>query len=87
MILFKKAPSLVPTFPAFVSKARLVEKKDHLSPTHIKKILATARRFFSWLYENDYAFRTLKPSWVAKIRNKRLSEIPKNKEIDKMFQD
>lgn len=77
---FEKAPSLVPTFPEYISKAHLNEKKDHLSPTHIKKILATARRFFSWLYENDYEFRTLKPSWVAKIRNKRLSEIPQNKE-------
>lgn len=77
---FEKVPSIVPTFPEFIQKAHLDVKKDHLSPVHIKKILATARRFFSWLYENDYEYRTLKPSWVAKIRNKRLSEIPQNKE-------
>lgn len=77
---FENVPSLVPTFPEFIQKAHLDGKKDHLSPAHIKKILSTARRLFSWLYENDYEFRTLKPSWVAKIRNKRLNDIPQNKE-------
>lgn len=77
---FENVPSLVPTFPEFILKAHLDGKKDHLSPGHIKKILSTARRLFSWLYENNYEYRTLKPSWVAKIRNKRLNDFPQNKE-------
>lgn len=77
---FEKAPSLVPTFPEYLQKAHLNDKKENVSPAHLKKILATARRFFNFLYEKDYEYRTLKPSWVAKIKNKRLSEIPQNKE-------
>ncbi len=77
---FDKAPSKVPTFPEFIQKSRMDGKNEPLSPAHIKKILSTARRFFSWLYETDYDYRILKPSWVAKIHNKRLSDIPQNKE-------
>lgn len=77
---FVNAPSIMPTFPEYMRSARMDGKDEPLSPTHIKKILATARRFFFWLYENDYEYRKLKPSWIEKIKTKRLSEVPQNKE-------
>ena len=80
---FEKAPSLVPTFPEYLQKAHLNDKRESLSPAHVKKILATERRFLNFLYEMDYEYRTLKPSWVAKVKNKRLSEVPQNKEYVK----
>jgi integrase len=77
---FVNAPAITPTFPEFMRKARMDGKDAPLSPTHIKKVLATARRFFSWLYEDNYEYRKLKPSWIGKIKTKRLSEVPQNKE-------
>jgi len=77
---FNKASSLVPTFPEYMLKARMDGKDQPISPTHIKKVLATARRFFLWLYENEWEYRNLKLSWINKIRNKRLSEVTQNKE-------
>ncbi len=79
-ISFEKAPSIIPTFPEYIQKVRMDGKNEPLSPAHIKKILSTARRFFSWLYENFYEYRNIKPSWIAKVKNKRLSDIPQNKE-------
>lgn len=77
---FSKAPSITPTFPEYIHTARLDGKKESTSPTHIKKILATARRFFLWLSENDRECRSIKVAWINKLKAKRLSDIPQTKE-------
>jgi len=78
---FAKAPSIIPTFPEYMRTARLDQGDSPLSATHIKKILATARRFFLWLYEYNKEFRSLKISWINKIKAKRLSDTPQTKEF------
>ncbi|OGN81238.1 MAG: hypothetical protein A2X24_12935 [Chloroflexi bacterium GWB2_54_36] len=77
---FSKAPSISPTFPEYIRLARLDGKDEPLSPTHIKKILAAARRFFMWLIEHDKEYRSLKLAWIDKIKVRRLSEVPQSKE-------
>ncbi len=77
---FVNAPTITPTFPEYMRNARMDGKEEPLSPAHVKKVLSTARRFFFWLYENDYEYRKLKSSWIEKIKAKRLSEVPQNKE-------
>lgn len=77
---FSKAPTIIPTFPEFMRLARLDGKDEPLSPTHIKKILAAARRFLIFLYENDKEYRSLTLAWISKIKVKRLSEVPQTKE-------
>ncbi len=77
---FSKVQTKIPTFPEYMKEARLDGKKDSLSATHIKKILAAARRFLIWLKENDRDCRKIKIDWINKIKAKRLSEIPQTKE-------
>lgn len=77
---FKKAPAIRPTFPEYMLKARLGENEAQLSPASIKKALATARRFFTWLKDNHLDFYSLKLVWINSIKAKRLNEIPRNTE-------
>jgi integrase len=74
---FLKAPNFRPTLPEFLKTARLDGKNTRLSPEYVKKILATARRFFSWLVDNQQGYKSLRYSWIATIKAKRLSAIPK----------
>jgi integrase len=50
------------------------------SPTYIKKSLATARLFFTWLADNQPGYKCIKQGWVKTIKVKRLSDIPKERE-------
>ena len=77
---FSKATKIIPTFPEYMRTARLDNKSDGLSPTHINKILSTARRFFMWLYDNHKEFSSLRIAWINKIKAKRFSAIPQTKE-------
>jgi len=77
---FSKALSINPTFPEYMHTARLDGKDEPASPAHTKKVLATARRFFLWLIDNDRESRSIKLSWINKIKAKRLSDVPQTKE-------
>jgi integrase len=57
-----------------------MKKQERLSAAHVKKLLATARRFFLWLIENDRESRSIKIGWINKIKAKRLTDIPQTKE-------
>ena len=59
---------------------RLDGKEGRLSAVYIKKTLATARLFFTWLSDNEYSYKRIKQAWVKTLKAKRLSDIPKNKE-------
>jgi integrase len=79
-VYFKKASSIRPTLPEYMLSARLSDKQGQLSPSTIKKTLATARRFFSWLKDNRSEFHSLKQVWINSLKSKRLNETPKNTE-------
>lgn len=77
---FSKAPSIIPTFPEYMRAARLDQKDEPLSSTHVKKVLAAARRFFFWLYGQGKEYRSLNMTWINKIKAKRLTEVHQTKE-------
>ncbi len=79
-VSFEKSPSITPTFPEYMRFTRLDGKSDPVSPAHTKKVLSTARRFFLWLIEHDRNYRSLKLSWINKIKAKRLHDTPQTKE-------
>jgi integrase len=77
---FSQAMAFRPTLPDYMLSSRLDGREGQLSPQYIKKALATFRRFFSWLSDNQPGYKALKLSWVNSLKVKRLSNIPKNKE-------
>lgn len=78
---FTKAPNIRPTFPEYLMSIRLDGEEGRLSAGYIKKVLACARRFFSWLVENQTGYKaTIKQAWIDTLKAKRLNDIPKNKE-------
>ena len=77
---FIKAPLFRPTLPEYLRTARLDGSSKRLSPGYIKKILATARRFFSWLVDNQPGYKSIKHGWIETLKAKRLSEIPKSQD-------
>ncbi len=77
---FKEATGIRPTLPEFMLSTRLDGKENKLSAAYIKKTLATARLFFSWLSDNEAGYSCIKQAWVRTIKAKRLTEAPKTKE-------
>lgn len=77
---FRLSPSFRPPFPEYMLSSRLDGEEGQLSPTYLKKTLATARLFFSWLSDNEPGFKSLKNSWIRTIKLKRLSNVPKTRE-------
>ena len=77
---FQKAQTLRPTLPEFMLTARLDGKEGRLSAIHIKKVLATARRFFSWMADHYRGCRGIQQTWIKTIKAKRLTVIPQNKD-------
>ncbi|NOH14308.1 MAG: tyrosine-type recombinase/integrase [Chloroflexi bacterium] len=74
---FSKVPAIRPTFPEYLLSARLDGTEEQLSAVSIKKNLATARRFFHWLYDNVPGHSLIRPAWSKTLRAKRLSETDK----------
>jgi site-specific recombinase XerC len=77
---FREVMKVRPTFPEYMLSSRLDGEKGQLSAVYIKKTLATARLFFTWLSDNEYSYKRIKQAWIKTIKVKRLSDIPKNKE-------
>jgi len=77
---FQQVSIIRPSFPEYMLRTRLDGDKRQLSAVYIKKILATARLFFTWLSDNEAGYKHIKQSWIKTIKSKRLSERPKNKE-------
>ncbi len=78
---FHQVSDIRPTFPEYVLSSRLDGKEGQLSAVYIKKTLATARQFFTWLSEDEAGYKHIKQAWIKKIKVKRLSNIPKNKDV------
>jgi integrase len=77
---FSLSPSIRPTFPEYMLSGRLDGEEGQLSAVYLKKVLATARLFYSWLSDNEPGFKPIKNSWIQTLKLKRLSDIPKTKE-------
>lgn len=77
---FRKAGEIRPTFPEYMLSNRLDGDEKQLSAVYIKKTLATARLFFTWLAENEAGYKHIKQAWIKKIKVKRLSSIPRTSE-------
>ena len=75
-VSFRKASEIRPTLPDYLQANPLNEKQGKLSPAYIKKVLATARLFFTWLHENEPKYKHIKPAWIKTIKAKRLTDIP-----------
>ncbi len=74
---FRQSPNVRPTFPEYMLSARLDGKDRQLSAVYIKKALATARLFFTWLSDNETGYKHIKQSWIKTIKAKRLTNPPK----------
>jgi site-specific recombinase XerD len=77
---FRKIMIRRPTLPEYLLSVRLDGGEGQLSSVYLKKILTTARYFFSWLSDNEPGFRSIKNSWIQTIKLKRLSDVPKTRE-------
>jgi integrase len=77
---FIKSPSIRPTFPEYMLSARQDDKQGQLSAEYLKKVMATARRFFSWLVLNQSGYKKIKASWIGTLKTKRLSNPPRHSE-------
>lgn len=77
---YRNASTLRPTFPEYMLSARLDGEDGRLSAVYIKKALATARLFFTWLSDNETGYKHIKQSWIKTIKAKRLSNAPKTSE-------
>ncbi|MCE9644456.1 MAG: site-specific integrase [Chloroflexi bacterium] len=77
---FREVMKIRPSFPEYMLTARMDGEEGQLSAVYIKKTLATARLFFTWLSDNEYSYKRIKQAWIKTVKVKRLSDIPKNAE-------
>jgi site-specific recombinase XerC len=77
---FHKADKVRPSFPEYIISARIDGKKSRFSDMHIKKNLATARRFFIWMVENYPEYRMIRRVWISTIKPKKFEIKPKKSE-------
>jgi site-specific recombinase XerD len=78
---FSKAKDKRPTLPEFLQNGGLEGQEKPLSEGYLKKILATARRFFLWLSENKSGYTHLNHTWRSTLKTKRMAQIPKTREV------
>ena len=77
---FKQASTIRPTFPEYMLSNHISDRDKQLSAGYIKKTLATARLFFTWLSENEAGYKHIKQAWIKTIKAKRLSNVPRTSE-------
>lgn len=76
---FRQAATIRPTFPEHMLTSRLDGVEGRLSAGYIKKALATARLFFTWLSDNETGYKNIKQAFIKTLKVKRISDTPKNK--------
>ena len=80
-IPFHKIDTKRPTFPEYLLTARLDNPDIPLGDITIRKTLSTARRFFTWISENEKGYRSIKPSWISTLKAKRSAEKPERRKV------
>ncbi len=63
-----------PTLPDYLMTSRLDGLDARLSSNYIKKILATARRFFRWLADHQSEYRVIKNAWIETLKPRKISD-------------
>src|SRR5687767_4668137 len=76
---FSQAASIRPTFPDYMLSTRRDGEQGKRPGVYVKKALATARLFFTWLSDNELGYRCIKQVWIKTVKAKRLSASPKTK--------
>ena len=72
-----KAQALRPTFPAYVSSLTGRRESEPLAATTQKKIIETAKRFFTWTKTvNNRDFTSISPAWIDTLRPSRRIQAP-----------
>jgi site-specific recombinase XerD len=79
-VSFHQASTIRPTFPEYMLTSRLDGVEGRLSAGYIKKALATARYFFTWLSDNETGYKHIKQAFIKTLKVKRISDMPKNKD-------
>jgi len=79
-VSFHQASTIRPTFPEYMLTSRLDGAGGRLSAGYIKKALATARYFFTWLSDNETGYKHIKQAFIKTLKVKRISDTPKNKD-------
>lgn len=79
-VSFHQASTVRPTFPEYMLTSRLDGVEGRLSAGYIKKTLATARYFFTWLSDNETGYKHIKQAFIKTLKVKRISDTPKNKD-------
>jgi integrase len=69
---FMQAPSIRPTFPVYIRKARLDGSDEAFSREYSRKLLSSARRFFEWLSTHKQGYDAITPQWLATLKNRRI---------------
>jgi len=77
---FLNVKDIRPTFPESLLKYHQDDQNGRLSETYIKKILATSRRFFTWLKDNKSGYRVIQQAWLKTLKTKRMPAIPRTSE-------
>lgn len=77
---FIKIYSKRPSLPEYLQRTRSVTNEGQNSHIYNKKILAAARRFFTWLSENHAEYKIIKNAWINSLKPKRIEKEPKKKD-------
>lgn len=68
---FAKIMDKRPSYPEYLLAYRLDRRDGELKHDYRKRLLATARRFFYWLYEGERGYRHIRPTWIKTLKTKR----------------
>ncbi len=77
---FREPQDIRPTLPEYVLAIRLNGGQHRLSAVYVKKTLATARQFFTWLADNENGYKHIKQAWIRTLKVKRITDAPKTRE-------
>jgi site-specific recombinase XerC len=73
---FLKADKIRPVLSDYMVTVGLENEGGIFSEMHIKKTLACARRFLTWVIENYPEYRMIKVQWIQTIQPRRLEKAP-----------
>jgi integrase len=78
-ISFRFSLDIRPTLPQYMLSARRDGKEEQLSRGYVSRTLSVARRFFSWLLENEWDQKYVQRSWLKTLRPPRMPADRKSK--------
>jgi len=73
---FKQIHTKRPTLPEYLLTARLDDPDKPLGDSTKDKTLSTARRFFTWIADNEIGYRSIKSTWINSLKLKGKNKNP-----------